>query len=84
MIQRVRDQTDSIIEVVCLSTMASADQCEFLDVRQALERIAEHDDMIFPEYEDKELVVLSILNDHLIFNFGRSGAFHRYLTGRKS
>ena len=34
---------------------------------------------LFPEYEDKDLVVFGYRGSYLIFNLGYSGGYHRYL-----
>lgn len=69
MLERIWTQTNLISGVVRKSIFASADQYEHVDVAQALKKLKQYKWMVFPEYEDEELVVLSIADDHLIFKF---------------
>jgi len=78
MLERIWTQTNQISEVVRTSTFAAADHYEHGDVAQALEKLKQYEWLTFPEYEDEELVVISLADDHVIFIFGNSGAFQRY------
>jgi hypothetical protein len=62
MLERIRDAA-RISEVVRAHSLGK--QHEPIEPREALAKITATLDFVFPEYEDEELVVMSVVNDFL-------------------
>ena len=56
---------------------------QLIDRSRALAMIKENSELVFPEYEDEGLVVISLVNDLLVINLGNPGAYNRYLNWRE-
>jgi hypothetical protein len=79
LLERISAQRNKILEVIRTQDYKSSLPYACLEVDSALEILDLNKGLIFPEYEDEGLVVLSIVGDILIFNFGQPGTFRGYL-----
>jgi len=79
LLERIWTQKGQISEVITMTDYKSTVLHERLDATNALEGLKRQENMTFPEYEDEDLVVLRVVGDILIFNFGQLGAFNRFL-----
>lgn len=79
LLERIWTQKNQISEVTKTEDYKSSSSYVRLDTANALEFLKRHKNLTFPEYEDEDLVVLSLVGEFFIFNFGQPGAFHRFL-----
>ncbi|KMP10415.1 hypothetical protein UR09_06290 [Candidatus Nitromaritima sp. SCGC AAA799-A02] len=71
MLKRIRGERDKITEVIQIDTLIP--EWESIDLGKTMETIECNIDLIFPVKENNKFLVLRLLNDEFVFNFGSPG-----------
>ena len=83
MLKRIYSQIEHVKEVVTISHfIAPPTAYKKLEASQAIAILDEYEWATFPEYDGKNVIIISIENDSFIFNFGMHEELACFLAGR--
>lgn len=80
MLERIRSERLEITETITFQAIGSDLIPEAIDYEEVMRIFDEYIDRLFPERENKEIIVISIENDHFVFNFGPHNAWKKYYS----
>jgi hypothetical protein len=78
MLERIENNAEAISEVLLMPSFSN--HYEGIEVAGALATIRENINLVLAEYEDEDLVVIRLVNEVLVINFGNPGAGSRYVN----
>jgi hypothetical protein len=63
-------QQGGVRKAATVSTLGVGSELEFIEPATAIAAVTEYADLVFPEYQDDDLVVISIVDTLYYFSFG--------------